>query len=86
MSIDTKNLYSGRRKGIGGGPKRTLKELADEFDIPVLKLASWLRAYDGPECSVRLRNAVNAAAWYDPKAMRAWWKALPEEIRKGVKP
>lgn len=74
---------AGRKARLSRPPLRALVEMADEFDISVKQLASWLRVHGGPECAVRNRDARNAAAWYDPKAMRTWWNSLPEDVRKG---
>ena len=85
MTLDMQALRSGRRKGFGGGPKRTLKEMAEEFGVPVKTLASKLGHYNGPKSSLKQQsNFVTNAAWYDPAEMRTWWNALPEDVRKGT--
>lgn len=87
MTVELTQIGSGRNKGVGGGPKRTLDEMAEEFGVKKYTLVARLRDHGGPKPVIR-QNAqlVRHTTWYDPKAMRAWWNSLPEDVRKGAKP
>ena len=84
MTLDMQALRSGRRKGFGGGPKRTLKEMAEEFGVPVKTLASKLRHYNGPKSSLKQQSSfVASAAWYDTGCRDGWVRE--EKLRGGVR-
>ena len=82
MTMDMTQLRKGTRSGFGGGPKRTLQEMADEFSVSKMTLVRLLAQRDGPKPVLRQSSAVVRSTWYDPKAVREWWAALPEHVRQ----
>lgn len=70
------------RSGVGGGPKRTLQELAVEFGVSKVTLGRILASRDGPKPVLQHTNATVRSTWYAPKPVRDWWAALPEDVRK----
>lgn len=82
MSMDMTNLLRGATRGVGGGPKRTIQEMASEFGVPVQTLINLLSSRGGPKPVLRHASATKHSTWYAPKAMREWWAALPEDVRK----
>lgn len=73
------------RKGHGGGPKRTITEMADEFGVRRQRLIAVLNHRDGPAPVLKQRSNAIGATWYDPTEMRKWWHALPEDVRNKAK-
>lgn len=82
MTMDMTRMLKGAQSGFGGGPKRTLQELAAEFGVPLMALTSLLATRNGPKPVLRHASIARRTAWYDPKAVRAWWATLPEDVRK----
>lgn len=62
-----------------GKPKRTLQEMAEEFGVTWQTLAAHLSNRRGPQASVRIDSLSGRRSYYEPAAMRAWWKKLKEE-------
>lgn len=59
-------------------PLRTASEMAEEFGMrSAQQLAGVMQAspVKPPEPIRRLRNRTTHTTWYDPREMRAWWKA-----------
>lgn len=56
------------------GPRRTIKELADEFGISAIALGRYMAADpSGPRAELDLKNSVVRNRWYDPTVARDWW-------------
>lgn len=73
------------RKGHGGGPKRTITEIADEFGVHKNRLCILLGTHGGPKPVLKHRSIATRSTWYDPTEMRKWWHALPEDVRNKAK-
>lgn len=84
MTMDMTHMRKGVWKGVGGGPKRTLLELADELGVSRATLVLLLTNRNGPKPVLRQSSAALHSTWYDPKAVRAWWASIPEDVRKKV--
>lgn len=78
MHMDDLKPSSQRPDGRTKKPLRTFKELAVEFDISVNWLTRSLARSTIKVPEPVLRN--RAGFWYDPAAMRAWWKAHNESL------
>ena len=82
MTVLLKNMMQGQTKGHGGGPRRTLKEMAEELGVSIGTLQNISRYHGGPEPVLRQRSRhISSASWYDPKVVRAWWATVPEEVK-----
>ena len=59
-------------------PLRSLKELAEEFDVTVPALRAFIRHHNGPMPVLKSGsgNTVHRNTWYDPVEMRAWWRGV----------
>ncbi len=55
-------------------PRRTAKELAEEFEVSSKSLAQKLRVAGIRPCVAR-GDFTSNSSWYDADAVRAWWKA-----------
>lgn len=75
-----------RERGSGRPPLRTLKELADDLGVAPQRLAALLRWRDGPSAVRHTASLATRNAWYDPRAVRAWWAGLPDAVRSGKAP
>jgi hypothetical protein len=54
-------------------PRRSIKELADEFGVTTQQLAAFLgKDPDGPKPVLKAKGTVGNS-WYDPSAVRKWW-------------
>lgn len=73
-----KYAFPGRNK-VSHKPLRTAKELAEEFGISSSRLCGLVGSRNGPKS----RLSTGSARWFDPDEVRAWWRALPEEVRNG---
>ena len=58
-------------------PLRTLRELADEFDVPYKSLQGALcRSKDAPSpvfATGGQKSSTPSNTWYDPDEVRKWW-------------
>lgn len=67
------------KRGANRKPKRTVKELADEFGISWRQLSGLLSTKDAPKAWLRSRSlAVSSATWFDPDEVRTWFRGLPK--------
>lgn len=57
-------------------PLRSSKELAEEFGVPTKTLANLLRMKAGPDRILAIKGVSGDSSWYDPEAVRKWWKTL----------
>ena len=58
-------------------PKRTSKELAEEFGITQEKLSALIRWNNGPKpFNKYVSMSVGSRTYYDPIEMRKWYKGL----------
>ena len=79
--------YAAFRQRQSKPPLRTVTELATEFGISQKCLSNLMRfsTTQPPEPQLRHRGKTSAT-WYEPVAMRAWWKrelaAKPELIKR----
>jgi hypothetical protein len=65
------NFETGR---VPRKPRRTIKELADEFGISAIALGRYMKADpNGPRAELDLSNSAVRNRWYDPTAVRGWW-------------
>lgn len=74
----------GRFPKRGSGPKKPLhtgNELAREFGITPMLLGRLLRNYHGPKHVRVMRNEFEHKTFFDADAVRAWWRALPEDVK-----
>lgn len=65
-----------RAKQPNRKPLRNTKELAEEFGVSVQTLLNLLRLRSGPERIMLSKGAAGDVSWYDPDAVRKWWKTL----------
>ena len=85
MTMRMDQMHTG--KGHGAGPRRSFKEMAEEFGVSVPSLRNFWRHYGGPEAALKQHSDRGHTSWYDPKVVRAWWATVPEEVKhpKGKK-
>lgn len=57
-------------------PKRSHKELAEEFGITPNQLNGLLVQYNGPKALLKHNSFSGRNSWYDPVEMRKWYKGL----------
>ena len=57
-------------------PLRDTRELADEFGVSAKTLINLLRFNDGPPPRLDHKNSVCKIMWFDPVAVRKWWRNL----------
>ena len=72
----------GRRTHSGGArkPLRSLRELAEEFGVSWHSLNAAMRHDpDGPRAKYQTGNHGVKNTWFDPDAVRKWWKERKEE-------
>ena len=64
-------------KGKPREPLRTFKEMAEELGMKPGALASAMRnsTLETPKPIGHTHNSMNSATYYQPSALRAWWKA-----------
>ena len=68
------------KSGGAHKPKKTLKELADEFGVSIYKLAGMMRRPDAPKFLFKHKNAQGVNnAWYDPQEVRKWYHSIVEK-------
>lgn len=69
-----------KRAGVKLPPLRTLREMADEFGISYQSLIATMKHFPGaPESTMKVRNnATGENTWYEPVAMRRWWKSVQD--------
>ena len=70
-----------QQKGVKLPPLRTLSEMADEFGVTPRSLTVTMGYYPGaPEPMQQLKSTATRTGntWYDPAAMRKWWKSVQE--------
>lgn len=60
-------------------PLRTVQEMADEFGVTRNKLSILIRLNNGPKPELKTGVASQKATWYEPRALRSWWKSMPPE-------
>jgi hypothetical protein len=87
MTMRIREFWNGKNKGAGGGPKRTFKEMAEEFGVSVNSLRGIWSQHGGPKSDLNQHGPSGGTSWYDPKVVRAWWATVPEEVKhpKGKK-
>ena len=67
------------KRGASRKPKRTVKELANEFGISCQKLSGLLSKEGAPKACLRSRSCdVVSATWFDPDEVRKWFQGLPK--------
>ena len=59
-------------------PLRTITEMAEEFVVERRVLASLLGHRGGPRPVMRV-GTTQSNSWYDPAAVRLWWKDIHNE-------
>lgn len=67
------------RHGHGGGPKHTLKEIAEELGITVASLKSYFSNHpDHPKAALTKQqmNSPYASNYYNKKEVITWYKNL----------
>ena len=74
----------GQRTRSGGvrKPLRSLRELAEEFGVPHKTLQAKLAwCKDAPKPIYRTGGSKTTPqnTWYDPDAVRAWWRGLNQK-------
>ena len=58
-------------------PLRTFIEMAEEFGVPPAALRQLLWRKSGPKPELKhVGNFVHSNVWYEPVAMRKWWKTV----------
>ena len=66
------------KRGGPGRPQALLSELAKEFGVSVPQLKGYMRHHPGapaPSSKVKSMTAADRT-YYDPLAMRKWWKGV----------
>lgn len=68
------------KNGGAHKPRRTLKELADEFGISTNKLAGMMRRTDAPKFLFKHKNSEGVNnAWYDQEEVRNWYQSIDKK-------
>lgn len=74
-----------KKQGVPRPPLRTIGEMAEEFGLPKQTLAKAIAA-DPAAPRRELRHVSSgdglSADWYEPRALRRWWKARQEATSK----
>lgn len=66
-----------RKASIVRKPLRTIAELAEELGIDKRRLGRLMSERGGPAPVFRHANPhTRTSTWYEPEAVRAWWKSI----------
>lgn len=77
----SENIYVEIQRVKQNGPRkplRTFNEMAEEFGVssPVLRQALSRDGAPKPEIRHKSNYSETTNSWYEPVAMRKWWKGL----------
>lgn len=70
-------------KRVANAPRRTLKEMAEEFGVSHGSLSMLLHLHGGPVPVLKKNTRAGASTWMDVQATRKWWKELQAK-KQGV--
>jgi hypothetical protein len=74
---ETSGQYFNRKNKRPNKPLRTIKEMAEEFDVSPQVLIAKIKNSNGPEYRYRTGGGGRVMkTWYDPDSLRKWWNEL----------
>jgi hypothetical protein len=73
------------RKKMRRTPLRTFKEMAEELCVDWKELRHTMRHHSGPIAKLHSKGSIECKnKWYEPKEFRAWFNALPEDVKASL--
>lgn len=78
--MNTHSVLHPPKSGQHHKPLRTFKEFVAEFGVSAGVLRYALGRHDGPKPKLTHSGTQAKNCWYDPDAMRMWWKNTVDKL------